>query len=202
MSRGSFGRTVARAAASGGSKNYRARPPVLWYLLMVVIVVGGVALATYSRNERLHPVSASAAAGQPNKTDNWHVAFALDICGQMQPSLPANTNLSAAGLRTFGDGVIDVDPGAATDPSKFTGSNATLGNFVKTYGHNFSVSATSVRLPSSTKTYTSGQSCPGSSKTPGKATLVAKVWPSPTGTGKIVSGNPGSIPLKDRKSVV
>ena len=276
MSRGSFGRTVARAAASGGSRSYRARPPVLWYVLMVVIVVGGVFLIGYSRNERLHQASASVA---PTKTDNWHAALAIDLCGTVQPNLPANTNLSAAGIRTFGDGVIDVDPGAVSNPSAFTGKHATLGTFIATYGNGFALSSTTLTMPakgsattsssattpassgtsktstagskaagsksvtsttsathkaktkavvssttpakttagSSTtslpattttlakvakgKSYVDGHSCPSTTKTPGTAHLVAKVWPSPTGKPQLVTSNLGAIRLTNGEMI-
>lgn len=289
MSRGSFGRTVARAAASGGSRSYRARPPVLWYFLMVVIVVGGVFLIGYSRNERLHQASASVA---PTKTDNWHAALAIDLCGTVQPNLPANTNLSTAGIRTFGDGVIDVDPGAVSNPSAFTGKHATLGTFISTYGNGFALSsstltmpakasaasstttpaasststttaagskaatsttsaahkaktkavassapgsakasstttpaktgtparttpaktsaASSTSLPATTttlakvakgKSYVDGHSCPSTSKTPGTAHLVAKVWPSPTGKAQLITSNLGAIRLTDGEMI-
>ncbi|MDA8295045.1 MAG: hypothetical protein M0004_00415 [Actinomycetota bacterium] len=301
MSRGSFGRTVARAAASGGSRSYRARPPVLWYFLMVVIVVGGVFLIGYSRNQRLHQASASVA---PTKTDNWHAALAIDLCGTVQPNLPANTNLSTAGIRTFGDGVIDVDPGAVSNPSAFTGKHATLGTFISTYGHGFALSSTTLTMPakasataaaasstttpaasstttsapsststttaagskaatsttsaahraktkavassapgsakasstttpaktgtparttpaktsagSSTslpattttlvpvakgKSYVDGHSCPSTSKTPGTAHLVAKVWPSPTGKAQLITSNLGAIRLTDGEMI-
>ncbi len=287
MSRGSFGRTVARAAASGGSRSYRARPPVLWYVLMVVIVVGGVFLIGYSRNERLHQASASVA---PTKTDNWHAALAIDLCGTVQPNLPANTNLSAAGIRTFGDGVIDVDPGAVSNPSAFTGTHATLGTFIATYGNGFALSSTTLTMPakasattsssattpvssgtsktstagskaagsksvtsttsathkaktkavvssttpakttagssttpakttagSSTtslpattttlakvakgKSYVDGHSCPSTTKTPGTAHLVAKVWPSPTGKPQLVTSNLGAIRLTNGEMI-
>ena len=287
MSRGSFGRTVARAAASGGSRSYRARPPVLWYVLMVVIVVGGVFLIGYSRNERLHQASASVA---PTKTDNWHAALAIDLCGTVQPNLPANTNLSTAGIRTFGDGVIDVDPGAVSNPSAFTGTHATLGTFIATYGNGFALSSTTLTMPakasattsssattpassgtsktstagskapgsksvtsttsathkaktkavvssttpakttagssttpakttagSSTtslpattttlakvakgKSYVDGHSCPSTTKTPGTAHLVAKVWPSPTGKPQLVTSNLGAIRLTNGEMI-
>ncbi len=276
MSRGSFGRTVARAAASGGSRSYRARPPVLWYVLMVVIVVGGVFLIGYSRNERLHQASASVA---PTKTDNWHAALAIDLCGTVQPNLPANTNLSTAGIRTFGDGVIDVDPGAVSNPSAFTGKHATLGTFIATYGNGFALSSTTLTMPakasattsssattpassgtsktstagskaagsksvtsttsathkaktkavvssttpakttagSSTtslpattttlakvakgKSYVDGHSCPSTTKTPGTAHLVAKVWPSPTGKPQLVTSNLGAIRLTNGEMI-
>lgn len=147
MSRGSFGRSVARAAASGGSKSYRARPPVLWYAAMVVIVIVGVGLVGYSRNERLHPTTIG-----PTATDNWQAALGVDICGTIQPSLAANTNLTSVAIRTFGEGVINIDPAAvSTGKAAYEGANATLGKFASSYP-GFKLTSTSITLPSSTST--------------------------------------------------
>src|SRR5580704_17582408 len=101
MPQRNFGRSVARAAASGGGKAYRGRPAVGWYLTMILIVVVGVSLVVYSRQERLHPKAASASTTEgPTLTDSWHAALAFDLCGAVQKPLPANTNLTSTGLRT------------------------------------------------------------------------------------------------------
>ena len=132
MAKGSFGRTVARAAASGGSRGYRARSPRSWYLLLFVIVVAGVGLIAYSRYERMHP--ATAANGPPPHTgDHWYAALAIDVCGKIQPNLAAQPNLSSVGIRTFGDGIIDINPSAAKTPANFEGVKATLATFVANY---------------------------------------------------------------------
>lgn len=145
MSRGSFGRTVARAAASGGSKNYRARPPILWYLAIALIVLAGSGLIAYSRNEAVNKTASASAA--PTASDNWYTALAFDVCGTLQAPLPANTNLTTAGIRTFGDGIINTNPGSVSNSSAFTGANATLGTFVATYGHGLTVAPKALALP-------------------------------------------------------
>ncbi|HLI15046.1 MAG TPA: hypothetical protein VKV23_03215 [Acidimicrobiales bacterium] len=195
MARGSFSRTVARAAASGGSRTYRARPPTAWYLLLFVICAAGVALIVYSRNERLHPASAVRHQLGPSASDTWHVAFAVDVCGRLQPNLPVNPNLASTGLRTYGDGLIDVAPGAAPNPAAFEGALATLGNFADHYP-GFTLTATSLKLPGAKTTYRNGTSCPASATTPrGPGVLQAKVWPSTDLSGARVETDPASIHL-------
>ena len=147
MARGSFGRTVARAASSGGSRSYRARPPALWYLLMIAIVVVGVGLIAYSRNEALHPAAAKVG---PSLTDNWQAALGIDICGTIKPNLPVSTNLASTGIRTFGNGLIDAAPDVSSSPAKFEGAKATLGLFAKNYA-GFTLTATESRLPGQTR---------------------------------------------------
>ncbi|MCU1493017.1 MAG: hypothetical protein JWO62_781 [Acidimicrobiaceae bacterium] len=195
MSRGSFGRSVARAAASGGSRSYRARPPILWYAAMVVIIVAGIGLAAYSRNERLHPATIG-----PTASDNWQVALAIDICGTLQANLPANSNLTSVGIRTFGNGLINVDPGAVTTgASAYEGVHATLGKFASSYP-SFTLTSTSIKLPTkSSKTWANGESCTGPLK--GAGTLEAKVWSSPTATGHIVTGDLTKLHLSNGEMI-
>ena len=166
MSRGSFGRSVARAAASGGSKSYRARPPILWYLSLAAIVIAGVGLIVYSRNERI-----SAATIGPTATDDWQVAYSIDICGTIEPNLPANSNLSEVGIRTFGNGLINIDPGAvSTGASSYEGSNATLGKFASSYP-NFALTDSTISIPS---TATTSASTTTTTSTPATSTTTAK----------------------------
>ena len=199
MSRGSFGRTVARAAASGGSKSYRARPPTAWYLVMVVICIAGISLIVYSRNERVHPVTITTA---PTASDHWYAAYAVDICGTVQADLPENSNLSKVGIRTFGDGIIDINPGAVSNKSAFTGTNATLGNFASNYP-GLTLTATSIKLPGAKqKTWSNGDSCPSAKgSAPGKGQLQVEVWSSPTAKGSLYTGDPTALRLRNGQMV-
>lgn len=195
MARGSFSRTVARAAASGGSKSYRARRPFAWYALIALICVVGTGLTLYSRNERLHPVRPSSSTLGPTASDNWHLAFAIDICGTLKANLPANPNLASTAIRTYGDGLISVAPGAVSNPAAYEGAKATLGLFAQKYP--FTLTATSVRYPASgEKTWSNGDACPKSATTPaGPGTLQAELWTSPTAPGTRVLANPAAIHL-------
>ena len=198
MSRGSFGRSVARAAASGGSRSYRARRPVAWYAAMVVIVVAGIGLVVYSRNELLHP----AVVG-PTATDNWQVAFAVDICGTVQGDLPANSNLTSVGIRTFGNGLIDVDPGVVTtNPAAYEGANATLGKFASSYP-GFTLTSTSIHLPvKGARTWKNGDACTAAAgPLHGAGTLQVETWSSPRATGNLFVGDPTKVHLDNGEMI-
>jgi hypothetical protein len=174
MSRSSFARSVARAAASGGGKAYKSRRPNAWYAMMLAIVILGAFLVVYSRNEALHPNTAAAVG--PSATDHWYAAYAIDICGAVQAPLPANSNLTTVGIRTFGTGLIDINPGATTKPANFDRKKATLGLFASSYPK-FTLTSTSIRVPGKLPlTWANGAKCTGALK--GKGTLVAKVWTS------------------------
>jgi hypothetical protein len=189
MSRGSFSRSVARAASSGGGKAYGSRSPIGWYLVLTVIVLVGASLVVYSRYENMHRTTKpTAAAVAPTASDHWQMAYAIDICGKVQPALAANTNLSSVGIRTFGNGLIDIDPGAVTtvaNRSKYEGAKATLGLFASSYT-GLKLSADSIKLPGAkTTTWINGVDCPGAKSPVGH--LEAKVWASPTATGHLLT---------------
>jgi hypothetical protein len=162
---------------------------------MALVVVVGVGLIAYSRNENLNPVQVG-----PTATDHWQAAYAIDVCGTMEPALAANTNLTSVGIRTFGDGLIDIDPSiASSDPSAYDGLNATLGKFASSYP-GFKLTSTSIELPGKhAKTYSDGQRCAGPLK--GKATLVAKVWSSPTAKGAIATGSVTAVRLTNGQMI-
>ena len=190
MSRGSFSRSVARAASSGGGKAYGTRSPVGWYLVMAVIVVIGVSLAVYSRYENLHSKATASKTVGPTASNHWQAAYAIDICGTMEPALPVNSNLSTVGIRTFGNGLIDINPGAlTTGASKFEGTKATLGLFASSYPA-LKLTATSIQMPGTKQTsYYNGVDC--TAKTvKGVGKLQVKVWSSPTAKGALLTTDP------------
>jgi hypothetical protein len=197
MSRGSFGRTVARAAASGGSRSYRARPPIFFYLSVALIVIAGIGLIVYSRSEVTS--SASASATGPTTSDNWYTAVGFDVCGTLEPNLPANTNLATAGIRTFGDGIINTNPSSVPNSSAFTGSHATLGTFVSTYGQGLGLSRTTLSLPvlgsrahaASSSTSTTTTSVPANKKKAAAGTKKAATSTTALQTTKPASKTPG-----------
>jgi hypothetical protein len=179
---------VARAAATGGGRSYRGRRPLRWYSSLVLIVLLGVALIVYSRYEKQHP----SAGAQPAVGTHWYAALDFDVCGAVQPNLPANPDQAskAPGLYTAGDGVIQVAPAKSAD----AGANATLGRFVDEYP-GLALSPTSVRLPGKT-TLHSGQACPTGTPDAGrKADLTSKVWPSFTSSSPTVPSDPTTLKL-------
>src|ERR1700678_853182 len=49
MARSSTGKSVARAAATGGGTSYRGQMPVNWYAALVLIVLVGIASVAFAR---------------------------------------------------------------------------------------------------------------------------------------------------------
>ncbi len=185
---------MARAGATGGGRSYRGQMPVKWYSSLVLICLLGVALIVYSRYERQHP----APAVQPAIGAHWYQALGFDICGTIQPNLPLNPNATTSpvpGIRTEGDGVIQVVPTANAD----AGNNATLARFVVSYPK-LKVSPGVLQLPGKAK-YTDGEKCPAGSPDAGKpGELVIKMWPSFTPPGSnnpVTFRDPTAVKLAD-----
>jgi len=194
MARGDSGKWVARAGATGGGRSYRGQRPMKWYSSLAMICLLGVALIVYSRYERQHP----APAAQPAIGVHWYQALGFDVCGTIEPNLAANPNASTSpipGIRTDGDGVIQVAPTTAKD----AGNNATLARFVATYPK-LVLTTDTLQIPGKAK-FTNGQKCPTASPDAGKTgQLQIKVWPSFTPPGSndpSVFHDPTTIKLAD-----
>jgi hypothetical protein len=126
-----FSRRVARAAAAGGGRTYRAQTPVTWYLVLFVICLLGVSLVAYSRYEVLHPLpKVVAAKTPPTATTEWLAAVAVDACGKFAPSdLPVEP-VPDEPITSLGNGVVQIDPGLSPQAAEFEGTKATLGAYL------------------------------------------------------------------------
>ena len=176
MARSSSGKSVARAAATGGGTTYRGQMPVNWYAALVIIVIIGVAsiaLAKYNYNK-------VPAVVEPAVGTSWHAGLAFDVCGTMEPAIPASPS-TATGLTTTGSGVILVEPKTSSE----AGNNATLGKFADGYT-GLTLSNTELKLPSSSvPAYTNGEKCGTGTPDAGKVGVVqARSWVISTTTGK------------------
>jgi hypothetical protein len=184
MARSSSGKSVARAAATGGGTTYRGQMPVNWYAALVVILlvgIGSIALAKYNYNK-------TPTVVEPTVGTSWHAGLAFDICGTMQPALAASPSTATTGLTTTGSGVVLVAPKTSSE----AGNNATLGKFADGYT-GLTLTNTTLKYPSTTSAkapeYKNGQKCPTGTPDAGKAGLVqARSWVISTKTEKTKSG--------------
>ena len=170
MARSSSGRSVARAAATGGGATYRGQMPVNWYAALVVIVLIGIAsvvLAKFHYNQ-------TAAAVEPTTNTTWHAALAFDICGTMQPALPQSSATATAttGLTSSGQGVLQIHPKDSSE----SGDNATLGKFAQGYT-GLTITNNTLKYPSAeVPEYKDGQKCKTGTPDAGKAGTVQARW--------------------------
>ncbi len=64
----------------------------------------------------------------PTLQDHWHSAYAVNICGRLEPNMPQPARL--LGLHTHNDGLIHIEP-QVTFSALDRGDNATLARFVE-----------------------------------------------------------------------
>ncbi len=177
MARSSSGKSVARAAATGGGTTYRGQMPVNWYAALVIIVLvglGSVAVAKYHYDQ-------TPAVVEPTTNTTWHAALAFDVCGTMEPAIAASPASATTGLTTTGSGVLLIAPKSASE----AGNNATLGKFAQEY-NGLTLTNTELKYPSAkVPAYTNGQKCAAGTPDAGKAGEVqARWWVLSTKTGK------------------
>jgi hypothetical protein len=177
MARSSSGKSVARAAATGGGATYRGQMPVNWYAALVAIVLIGAASIAFAK----YHYDQGATVVEPTTNTTWHAALAFDVCGTMQPALPASPAGGTTGLTTSGEGVLVIAPKSASE----AGNNATLGKFAEGY-QGLTLTNTSLKYPSpNVPEYKNGQKCAKGTPDAGKVgEVVARTWILSTTTGK------------------
>lgn len=150
MGKASSAKKVARAARAGGRGSRGGqRRSLLFPATITVVCVLGVSLILYTRTQD------EAQALEPGVTDHWHAAYAIDICGSIQP--PLTNDADPNGTHTHGDGVIHIHPGAAQQVAK-AGEDATIGVFMSAAGA--TLTDDSISFPDETGeivTYTEGE---------------------------------------------
>jgi hypothetical protein len=177
MARSTSGKSVARAAATGGGTTYRGQMPVNWYAALVVIIilgVGSIAWAKYNYNK-------GPVVVEPTVGTSWHAGLAFDICGTMESPLAASPASSSTGLTTTGSGVLSIAPKTSSE----AGNNATLGKFAAGYT-GLTLTNTELKYPStSVPAYTNGEKCGVGTPDAGKVGVVlARSWVISTTTAK------------------
>jgi cell division septation protein DedD len=168
MARSSSGKSVARAAATGGGATYRGQMPVNWYAALVVIVLVGlasVAIAKYHYNQ-------TPTATPPTVGTTWHAAISFDICGTTQPALSASPASATSGLTTTGNGVLLIAPKKASE----AGANATVGKFASEY-QGLTLTNTTLKFPAAkVPEYKNGEKCAAGTPDAGKVGEVVARW--------------------------
>ncbi len=203
MARSSSGKSVARAASTGGGATYRGQMPVNWYAALVLIVLIGlasVALAKYHYDQNPPVV-------EPTTNTTWHAGLAFDICGTTQPALAASPSTATTGLTTTGSGVLQIHPKNSSE----AGNNATLGKFAEGYT-GLTLTNTTLKYPSATvPLYKNGQKCAKGTPDAGQVGEVqARSWVITTKTekngedeetGGVTTVNPADLKFLDRQLI-
>ncbi len=190
MAKGSIGKQVARAAATGGGRTSRGEIPFGFYSALAVVVILGIFIVGYSRYEMQHPVTKPTV--HPVIGDNWNFAFGVYDCTTFLPNLHKITGPTNASFTTTGNGIINLSPKVAADE----GTGATLGKFASYY-KGLKFTSSSVTFPGK-GTIASGQSCNGK-----PTQLETYVWSSVLSTTpKIYTGDPSKVVISSNDSLV
>ena len=185
MGKASTNKKVARAASTGGGRTARGARPMGWYSSLALVSVLGLFLIVYSRQE--HQASNNPKKGPHPRvnTDHWHAAIGVYLCDAFAPNIK-DSGTDPHGIHTHGDGVMHIHPFDKTA----AGNNATLKVFATTVG--MKLSATEIRLPGDSKTYTDDKTKCGDKV--GHLTWYVN--------GKKEGGNPASYKPADRDKIV
>ena len=172
MASNSTGKWVERAATTGGGRTYRGQMPVNWYASLALICIVGLLLIGFSRYEKTHPTASSA--GPPTTSQNWHAALGIDICGTIEPNLPASTNTTKTGLTADGNGVLTIAPKNSSE----SGAQRHAGQVRQRVRKGLQLRQHGLRYPGK-PVYTDGDVCPKGTPDAGKPGVVIVVsWPS------------------------
>jgi hypothetical protein len=168
----------------------KARKSNLGFTAVVTaIVVLGVAGIALSRG------GGGGAADDdtpPTLQDHWHTAYAINICGAIQPNLPQPDRL--LGVHTHNDGLIHVEP-LVTASILDRGPNANLARFVEGEP-GFKLTSSEIQIPGG-KLMKNGDLCDG--KEPGK--LVFRQWENAAGEEYKDYTDPKDVKILDRAAL-
>jgi hypothetical protein len=186
MGKASKSKAVRRA--SGASKKAMRGQRKAWgfYGLIAVIVaagVGGIALARGGTTD--------TGGAHPNLQDHWHTAYAVDICGVVQPNLPQPDQL--IGVHTHTDGLIHVEP-FVTGSILDRGDHVTLARFVDGEP-GFKLTSGEVQMPGG-KAMKNGDDCDGK---PGQLTI--RQWPDAGSDEFTDYTDPADVKITDQGAV-
>jgi hypothetical protein len=195
MGKASSNKKVARAASTGGGRTARGRTPWLYWTVISLCVVLGLAGVVFSRNQRLHKLSASGVneapfpAAKGKQGDHWHTAYGVYLCDHFAE--PISDQRDPNGIHTHADGVIHVHPYVA----KAAGKNANLGQFADAV--KMTLNAGELKL-SGGHDYREGDKCNGKS---GRVRIHMFKNEADT-TGTDVTGDPRKVRLQDNALIV
>ena len=184
MGKASTKKRVQRASGAKKMAMRGKRRPYGFYALIAVVVAAGGAGIALSRSG-----GADASGEHPGPQDHWHSAYAVDICGTIQPNMAQPANL--IGIHTHTDGLIHVEPtGSVLD----RGANANLARFAEGEP-GFKLSSTEVQVPGG-KLMKNGDQCDGK---PGK--LVIRQWPDANADAHTDYTDPSKVKITDQGAI-
>jgi hypothetical protein len=177
MGKASRKKRPVKASARKGSLGFT--------IVVTAIVVLGVAGIALSRGGGGGGASDDTP---PTLNDHWHSAYAVNICGAVQPNMPQPSRL--LGVHTHADGLIHIEP-LVTASILDRGDNATLARFVEGMP-GMKLTGSEIQVPDG-KLMKNGDDCEG--KGPGKLTI--RQWENAGGDEFEDFTNPKDVKITD-----
>lgn len=168
----------------------RPRRTLLAGIVVALLIASGATIVGFAltkhSSDRGIPTSSS---GPPALGQQWFAALGIDLCGTMQPNLPASTNSTKVGFTANGNGVLTIQPINNSE----SGSNATLGKFVSEY-KGLELNSSTLQYPGKSA-YSDGDVCPKGTPDAGKpGVVIVDIWPNFTAkTATETAGFPGDL---------
>lgn len=170
-----------RRAKARNPLRKRRRGAIGFLVFILVILFGGGYLITLFRTNP-PPLTRGASVGE-----HWHASYRIYICGKRMTNYP---NVEGE-IHSHGDGFMHIHPATQA----FSGDNATLGTFLRTYETALGELTPGKRtliFPDGTK-YEDGDTCPGSKRRYNIEVL---------NKGKKVEGDPQAFKVHDGDAIV
>ena len=196
MAQSQSGKWVSKVAATGGGRSYAKQRPTNFYAAIAVIVVLGLVSIFFARAEfqsNHGTTTTTKSAVKPAVGTTSYASLATDVCGTLQPSLPAQPATTTSPLLVEDGGIVKIAPTKASE----AGTNANVSLLATRY-NGLSVSSTKLALPANSSSpavsYTNGEACPAGTPDAGKKGQVAiSYWPSFASTTPTVTTNPAAV---------
>jgi hypothetical protein len=175
---------MGKASRKKSKVKAKARKGSLGFTIAIITIValGGVGIALSKGG------GDDNAEKPPGLNDHWHTAYAVNICGTLQPNLPQPTKL--LGLHTHADGLVHVEP-YVTGSILDRGDNANLARFVESEP-GFKLTGSEIQMPGG-QLMKNGDKCDG--KDPGK--LVFRQWENAAGDSFKDYTDPKAVKISD-----
>jgi hypothetical protein len=162
----------------------KARKGSLGFTIAIVaIVVLGIAGIALSRGGG----GGASDDTPPTLNDHWHTAYAVNICGTVEPNMQQPNRL--LGLHTHSDGLIHVEP-FVTASALDRGDNATLARYAESMP-GMKLTSSEIQIPGG-KLMKNGDQCDGK---PGKLTI--RQWKDATSDEFKDFTNPKDVKITD-----
>jgi hypothetical protein len=186
MGKASKSKQVRRVSGAKKQAMRGKSRPYGFYGIVALIVVAGIGGIALTRSS-----TAGAGDESPGLSDHWHTAYAVNICGVVQPNLPQVDPL--IGVHTHTDGLIHVEP-FVTGSILDRGEHVTLARFVD--GETgFKLTSSEIQMPGG-DVMKNGDQCDGK---PGQITI--RQWPDANSDEFTDYTNPADVKITNDGAV-